>query len=111
MQHDCVAWRLPICAACVQVPSDSNFINFLLASDKCTQRRRTLWQIMPVRKYAASEKIMAGGIIPGVLFHIRMLVKKCLVAIRERLDDETNSTPALHLGGPCFMFYPRHQLT
>lgn len=76
-QCDCVALRLPICAACIQVPSDSNFINLLLASDKCTQRCRTSWQIMPVRKWMVFEKFIAGSIIPGVLFHIRMLFKKC----------------------------------
>jgi hypothetical protein len=49
----------------------------LLAFDKYTQRCRTSWQIMPVRKYMEFEKMIAGGIIPGVLFRIRMLFKKC----------------------------------
>ena len=55
------------------------------------------------------ENIIAGVIIPGVLFCIRMCFKNCSVAIR--LDDEVDDIPALHLGGPWFMFYPRHQLT
>jgi hypothetical protein len=32
---------------------------------------------MPLWKYMVFEKIIAGGIIPGILFHIRMLFKKC----------------------------------
>jgi len=49
----------------------------LLTFEKYTQVCRTSWQIMSVRKYMESEKITAGGIIPGVLFPIRMLFKKC----------------------------------
>jgi hypothetical protein len=112
MQHYCVALRLPICAACIQVPSDSNFINLFLASDKCTQRCRTSWHVTPVRKYRHLRKLLQVVSSLEFCFISERFSRNVLVAIRERLDDETNKQHSCFaFGRSLFHVYPRHQLT
>jgi hypothetical protein len=103
-QRDCVEWWLSICAA---FPSDSNFINLLSASDKCTHRCRTSWSIVPLWIYMVYERIIAGW----VLFHIWMLYKKCSGCSKVKTWEWSGQHSYFTSGRPLVHVFPRHQLT